>query len=398
MRKDIFSPVKIAGLTFKNHILRSGTHEGMADEYGRPTESLKKTYRRLAAGGVGGIITGYSGIMQRGKSENYNMLMMDKDELIDDYKVIVEEVHQYGVPIIHQLAHCGNQTSSKVTGMTPIAPSPIKNKVHNDDTPLEATEQEIEDIINHFVSATRRSEQAGFDGVQLHLAHGYLLSSFLSKNTNRRKDKWGGSLENRYRIVDLIITRIKKIMPSYPVFVKLNAYDHRKNGMREEEAVQIAKMLEKSGCDAIEVSCGVEEDGLNMTRGNSPTEALLEYGTKYKNKSTLQKKVLKPIINKVLTPIEPIRNYNVDAAKSIKNAINIPVIVVGGIRTKSEIENIIENDKADMVAMSRPFVLEPNIVSKFKEGKQDEPKCINCNYCIIAIQSQPLRCYYGKIL
>ncbi|WP_432667627.1 HisA/HisF-related TIM barrel protein [Wukongibacter baidiensis] len=158
-------------------------------------------------------------------------------------------------------------------------------------------------------------------------------------------------------------------------------------------------MLEKSGCDAIEVSCGVEEDGLSFARGVSfPAEALLEYGTKFKNKHPLVKKVLKPVVKKIVPPpLKPTRNYNVDAAKYIKSAVNIPVIVVGGIRTKSAVEDIIENGKADMVSMSRPFILEPNIVSKFKEGKQEESKCIDCNYCLIAIQDRPVRCYYGKV-
>ncbi len=170
MKKDVFSPVNIAGITFKNHILRSATHEGMADELGRPNESLKKTYLRFAKGGVGGIITGYSGVMQRGKCENHNMIMIDRDEFIDSYKTIVDEVHEFNVPIILQIAHSGSQTSSKVTGMTPMAPSPIKNKIHNDDTPLEATDEDIENIIDHFVSAAKRAQQAGFDGVQVHEA------------------------------------------------------------------------------------------------------------------------------------------------------------------------------------------------------------------------------------
>jgi 2,4-dienoyl-CoA reductase-like NADH-dependent reductase (Old Yellow Enzyme family) len=398
MRNIVFDPITIAGIQFKNHIIRSATHEGMANDIGQPTEQLKDLYVRLAKGSVGGIITGYAGIMQQGKSDNFNMLMIDKDEQIDSYKNIVDEVHKYEVPIILQIAHSGRQTSSSATGMKPLAPSPIKDKIYNKEVPLEATEADIEMIIDHFVSAARRSQAAGFDGVQVHVAHGYLLSSFLSSYSNRRTDKWGGSLENRYRIVDEIIKRIKENSPGYPLLVKLNAYDNRKNGMRIEESVRVAKMLQESGCDAIEVSCGVMEDGLNMSRSPKvPIDALLKFNPKFRNKHTWIKNMARPFIKFVFPALKPIRNYNVAAAERIKNAVSIPVIAIGGIRSKDDIIDIIENRKADMVSMCRPFIIEPNIVRKFEDGTQDESRCINCNYCLMAAQVNPLKCYYGKI-
>lgn len=398
MKNIVFDPITIAGIQFKNHIIRSATHEGMANEMGQPTEQLKNLYVRLAKGCVGGIITGYAGIMQQGKSDNFTMLMMDKDELVGSYKSIVDEVHKYGVPIILQIAHSGRQTSSSVTGMTPVAPSPIKDKIYNKEVPLEATDADIEAIIDHFVTAARRSEAAGFDGVQIHAAHGYLLSSFLSSYSNQRTDKWGGSLENRYRIVDEIIKRIKSAIPGYPVLVKLNAYDNRKNGMRIEESVSIAKMLQESGCDAIEVSCGVIEDGLSMSRSPEiPIDALLKFNPKFRDKQAWIKKLARPFIKFVFPALKPIRNYNVAAAERIRNAVSIPVIAIGGIRSKDDIVDIIESEKADMVSMCRPFIIESNIVQKFEDGKQDESRCIDCNYCLMAAQVNPLKCYYGKI-
>lgn len=398
MNNQVFEPVIIAGIQFKNHIIRSATHEGMADETGHPTEQLKNLYLHLAKGGVGGIITGYAGIMQQGKCDNHNMLMIDKDELIESYKNIIDAVHSHGTPIILQIAHAGRQTSSSVSGMTPMAPSSIKNKIYPADIPLEATEEDIKNIIEHFAQAARRAQTAGFDGVLIHVAHGYLLSTFLSPYSNQRSDKWGGSLENRYRIVDSIIRTIKERVPGYPVFAKINAYDFRKNGMRIEESIEVAKMLQKSGCDAIEVSCGVMEDGLCMSRGPEvPKDALLAYSSSLKDRSPWIKKMLKPFIRFVFPARKPISNYNLDAAERIKNAVDIPVIVVGGIRNKNDIVDIIEDAKADMVSMSRPFIIEPGIVKKFEDDTQDESRCINCNYCLIAAQVKPLRCYYGKI-
>ncbi len=398
MRNQVFEPVTIAGIQFRNHIIRSATHEGMADETGHPTEQLNDLYLRLAKGGVGGIITGYAGIMQQGKCDNHNMLMIDNDELIESYKSIVDAVHSHGTPIILQIAHAGCQTSSSVSGMTPIAPSQIKNKIYPNDIPLEATEEDIENIIEQFAQAAKRAQTAGFDGVQIHVAHGYLLSSFLSSYSNRRSDKWGGSLENRYRIADNIIRKIKDSVPGYPVFAKINAYDFRKNGMRIEESHEIAKMLQQSGCDAIEVSCGVMEDGLCMSRGPEvPEDALLAYSPSLRDQSPWIKKMLKPFIRFIFPARKPIRNYNLSAAERIKNAVDIPVIVVGGIRNKNDIDDIIDNTKADMVSMSRPFIIEPDIVKKLEDGTQDESRCIDCNYCLIAAQVNSLRCYYGKV-
>lgn len=398
MRNQVFEPITIAGIQFRNHIIRSATHEGMANEMGHPTEQLQDLYLRLAKGGVGGIITGYAGIMQQGKCDNHNMLMIDNDELIESYKSIVDAVHSHGTPIILQIAHAGCQTSSSVSGMTPIAPSQIKNKIYPNDIPLEATEEDIENIIEQFAQAAKRAQTAGFDGVQIHVAHGYLLSSFLSSYSNRRSDKWGGSLENRYRIVDSSIRKIKDRVPGFPVFAKINAYDFRKNGMRIEESLEIAKMLQQSGCDAIEVSCGVMEDGLCMSRGPEvPEDALLAYSPSFRDQSPWIRKMIKPFIRFVFPARKPIRNYNVSAAERIKNAVDIPVIVVGGIRNKNDIVDIVENAKADMVSMSRPFIIEPDIVKKLEDGTQDESRCIDCSYCFIATQANPLRCYYGKI-
>jgi len=200
MMKTVFEPTVLAGFPLKNRIIRSATHEGMANEDGCPTEQLKGYYLRLAKGEVGAIITGYAGVQQNGKSPLYRMLMIDHDRFIAAYKAITDAVHERQTPIILQIAHCGRQTRSRITGEPTVAPSAIRDKFYNEDLPKELTEQEIDEIINNFVKAIERAKQAGFDGVQLHAAHGYLLSQFLSPYTNRRQDRWGGTTENRFRV------------------------------------------------------------------------------------------------------------------------------------------------------------------------------------------------------
>ncbi|MFH1384268.1 MAG: NADH:flavin oxidoreductase [Candidatus Omnitrophota bacterium] len=399
MNKKVFEPTVLGSINLKNRIIRSATHEGMADEAGYPTEMLKNTYIQLAKGTVGAIITGYAGIQQNGRSPLYRMNMISDDSYIDHYKDLVDTIHEYDTPIIMQIVHCGRQTRSIITGERPVAPSAIRDKCYNEEIPKELTELEIEEIINNFVNAIERAKKAGFDGVQLHAAHGYLLSSFLSPYMNHRKDRWGGTTENRFRIIDEIYKDARKRVGNYPILVKMNAYDGRKNGMRIKEAIKIAKLLEKSGCSAIEVSCGIWEDGFYSVRVKTvPIDLIMKYSFNYKKFATLPfflKSIIKLKLKMHITKHKPLHNYNVEAAAVIKREVSIPVIVVGGIRAIGDISNIIENGKADFVSMCRPFISEPDIVKKFEDDRQKVSKCISCCNCAILLEENPIRCCYS---
>ena len=394
----IFKQAEIGTIRLKNRIIRSATHEGLADESGYPTDKLRKKYEVLAKNEVGCIITGYAGVMQNGKSNYHHMLMINSDDFIEPYQKITQRVHEYQTPIILQIAHCGRQTRSKITGLPTVAPSAIKDKSFSEEVPQELEESGIVEIIDGFVNGIVRAKKAGFDGVQLHLAHGYLLAQFLSSYSNRRMDKWGGTTENKFRIVREIFTKAKKLVGNYPILVKLNAYDGRKNGMTVPEAVEIAKMLEDAGWAGIEVSCGVHEDGLYTVRGEKmPVEAALTYNFSYKSYPGMIKALAKHMVPLVSKKIKPYANYNVSAAKEIKKNVKIPVIVVGGIKSLDSMEEIVSNRDADFVAMCRPFIIEPNIVKKFKDNIQKTSKCMDCNYCAVAQEERPLRCYHGKL-
>jgi 2,4-dienoyl-CoA reductase-like NADH-dependent reductase (Old Yellow Enzyme family) len=370
----------------------------MSDQRGRPLEALKKKYVQLAKGGAGAIITGYAGIHRNGKSPLYRMLMIDNDSLIDSYRELVDAVHAHDTPIILQIAHCGRQTRSKITGHQPVAPSAIRDKFYNEDMPRELSDSDIEDLIDRFVKSVWRGKKAGFDGVQLHGAHGYLLSQFLSPHMNRRTDKWGGNTENRFRIVHEILMRARQKVGDFPILIKINGHEGRKKGLRVEEAVVIAKLLEQSGCSGIEVSCGVVEDGFYTIRGEQvPMEAVLAYTFRYKRLPGLVKSMIRPFGNKLSPRIDPLTLYNVPASQAVKEAVSLPVIVVGGIKSLDDITGILESNQADFVSMSRPFIIEPNIVNKFKSGRQTRSKCIACNFCCIVQEEKPLRCYHGKL-
>lgn len=397
MNSSVFQETQIASINLRNKIFRSATHEGMADEKGFPTGRLKKLYTNMAKNSVGAIITGYAGVQQDGKSSAQNMLMIDNDEAIPHYKEIVDAVHEHDSAIIMQIAHCGRQTTSKVTGMPTVAPSAIRDKFYNKEVPHELIEEEIYSIIDNFVKAISRAKAAGFDAVQLHCAHGFLLSEFLSPYMNIRNDKWGGSTENRYRIIDEIFKKSNEINGDFPIFVKINGYDNRPNGMRIPEAVKISQLLEKSGCAGIEVSCGVVEDGLFTVRSAKfPAKAYMHFIPDASQRPFLIKKMLEFSLSFVPQP-KPLHMFNIDAAKNIKSNISIPVIVVGGIRSINDMEYILENNIADYISMSKPFIIEPNLVKKLETGEQDKSRCIDCNYCLLLCVSEPIRCAYGKI-
>lgn len=387
----VFKEDKLAGIVLKNHIIRSATYEGLSDKNGTPTEKLIKKYELLAKGEVGAIITGYIGVNQQSKSAD-NMSMLNTDENEKAYRHLTERVHALDTPIIAQLVHCGGQGKKEASGMDVVAPSKI-----SDYKARAMSEAEIEETIENFVSSVIRAKNAGFDGVEIHLAHGYLLSEFISPRMNRRTDKWGGSTENRCRIAVEIIKRARKEVGNYPILVKLNGFETLKNGMTVNEAVKVAKILEQAGIDGIEVSNGTLKAGLATIRGNVPAEMMLAVDPKLNKLPKLAKKVIAKAAHTVVPHPQPVRIYNLDAAMEIRKNINIPVIVVGGITELSQIEDIIDNDKCDFVSMCRPFIIEPDFVKKLRSGKQTKTKCIQCNYCIIGVEHYGLRCYYGRV-
>lgn len=395
----VFEKTEISGITLKNRIIRSATHDGLADKNGAPTDKLIRKYEFLAKNDVGCIITGYAGVSENGMSPYPAMLKIHNDELIGSYKKLTDAVHKYDTPIILQLAHCGRQTSSKVIGARKQAPVAMRHLFYPDKA-QRLNENGIYDIIYDFVNAAKRAEKAGFDGVQLHAGHGYLLHDFLSPYGNRRDDKWGGSTENRCRIVEIIIKLIKE-KTSLPVWIKLSAEDNRKNGMTLDEAVKICKILEKAGCDAIEVSCGTVEDGMNTMRSKvMPMEAVFEYREPCASFPKPLKRIslaAANLVNPLIKQPSPLENFNVYNASVIKKNISVPVIVVGGIHRLDDMETIIETGKADCVSMCRPFICEPNLAKKLKDGIQSEARCIMCNYCGLVIEKGETKCLMGKI-
>jgi len=392
----VFQQASIGSIRLGNRILRSATHEGMGDAEGNPLPGLADKYLKIAKGGAGAIITGFVAVQKDGRALP-NQRMFDDDRYITAYQKITAAVKKTGVPIIAQIVHAGGQTHRKVTGSDVVAPSAATYTLMMSRA-RELDEAEIKKIIANFVFAVERAKKAGFSGVQLHAAHGYLLSEFLSPFTNRRDDRWGGSLENRFRIIAEILTGAREAVGRFPVWAKMSAYDYDRRGMTVDESARVAELFQKHGLDALEVSCGGVTDGFNSMRVTDiPVDAVLAMVPWMASMPPIKKKMLKLLKNVIFKRRRPLLNYNVDAAARIKHNVDMPVIAVGGIRKLADIESIISEGKADFVAMARPFIIEPDIVNKFKSGAQAESKCINCGYCLPGSSAGPLRCFKGKL-
>lgn len=345
----MFSHITVGSMTLENRCIRSATHEWMADDEGFPEERYYALYERLAGGDIGLIITGFSYIHPDGKCSPKQQGIYD-DRFIDGYRRLTDMIHAAGnSKVALQIVHGGRQSRPELVE-DPIAPSAVSCRVTKT-KPRAMTLEEIAEVKDAFVLAIRRAKDAGFDAAQLHIAHGYLLSQFISPHINRRTDVYGGSTENRTRIIVEILRDAREAVGSdYPIIAKLNSEDGFKTrGLQMDEAVKVAKMLEDARLDMIEVSGGIVEAGRKTARMD-----ILERDQEA---------------------------YFADNAAQIKKPVSIPVAVVGGIRSMEVINRILGELKADMVAMARAFIREPDIVRKFKNGESTVAACISCNGC-----------------
>jgi 2,4-dienoyl-CoA reductase-like NADH-dependent reductase (Old Yellow Enzyme family) len=343
----LFTPIKLGPLTIPNRFVRSATHEFMAGEDGAVTPRLAALYRELAEGEIGLLITGHFNVLAEGKASPRQTGIFD-DRFVSGLGTLPRAVHDFPTRIFAQLAHAGRQTKTKLIGGTPVAPSSVFEPTVKL-MPREAAPADIARIIDGFVQGARRAREAGFDGVQLHAAHGYLLSAFLSPYTNRRTDDWGGSTEKRARIVVEIIGRIKAREPLLPLIVKLNSDDFLEGGLRPVESIEIARLLEKAGLDGIEVSGGTAEAG----RGSMWAGLRAEED----------------------------EGYFVPAAERIKAAVGIPVFGLGGNRTFAVLERFVRGGRVDLISMSRPLIREPHLIRRFRLGEIGKSSCVSCNKC-----------------
>ena len=387
----LFTPINLGDMRIENRFIHSATYEVMASETGEVSDKLVKRYQNLAKGEVGLIIPGYMYVHPLGRSYKYQT-GIHKDEMIPDLRKLVEAVHQEGGKIAFQLAHAGRQTTKAMIGQTPIGPSSKGRDPINFVKPMEMTADQVQEVIQAFGAAAKRAVEAGADGIQLHAAHGYLINQFISPFFNQRKDEWGGSDVNRFRFLKELISEVRKALPQgMPILVKLNAHDYTpQKGITPSLAVTYAEWLADLKINGLEVSCGTAiYSYMNMCRGDVPVKELVNSLPFWKK--PLGKLIMKNMVGKY--DLE--EGYNLEAAKMIKPVLGeIPLFVVGGLRKVAQMTEAIERQYADCISMCRPFIREPFIVKKIKEGKTDSVACVSCNRCLAAVASNmPVRCY-----
>jgi len=384
----LFEPARIGSLELRNRFVRSATVESLCAEDGRVTDAYLKAYERLAKGGAGLIVPGNYYVSWLGRSYPLQTVV-DRDEVIDDLRRLVSVVREHGARIVAQLNHGGRQADPKIIGQKPIGPSAVRDKLSLV-KPREMTEEEIEKTIEEFAEGARRMKEAGFDGVQIHAAHGYLVNQFLSAYTNRRRDRWGGSLENRMRFLVEVYKGVRaKVGEGYPILVKINAVDYTKGGVTPEVCVAACRKLEELGIAAIEVSGGIAEKGLSTIKGDIPMDLLMQ------GRTWIEKAGLRLAAKALRKAAAFEEGYFLPLAAEVKKHVKVPILAVGGMRNLARMEEAVEKGWADFISLCRPLIRQPNLVRLFEEGKADASSCTSCNRCSLQIllHRRPMKCY-----
>ncbi|MCF8026361.1 MAG: FAD-dependent oxidoreductase [Desulfobacteraceae bacterium] len=346
MFPHIFSPLRIGAAEIKNRLIMAPMGSNYADERGQVTDQLIHYYKARAAGGVG-MITVEGAYPAMGGRVLERQLSLHKEDVIDGLRRLAENIHQEGAKAAIQILHAGRQTREAVCGQKPVAPSPVPCPVCRE-TPHELRHPEIEEIIESHARAALRAWKAGFDAVELHCAHGYLLNQFLSPYSNHRTDDYGGSTEKRARMVVRIIEQIRNLTDSGLVLgCRMSADEFVPHGLNLDESVRIAEILETAGIDYLSISGGVYES-----------------------------------IQRVIPPMYIPPGSLVHLAHGIKKAVNIPVATVGGFTEPEMIEQVLREEKADLVVLGRALLADPDFAAKARRGDlQNIIPCVNCNNC-----------------
>jgi 2,4-dienoyl-CoA reductase-like NADH-dependent reductase (Old Yellow Enzyme family) len=356
----LFSPASIGTLRLPNRFIRSATGENMADPTGRPQPRLGELWAELAQGGVGLIISGHAFVHPSGQCGRA-MSGIWTDDFLSDWRAITDSVHKAGGLVAMQINHGGRNCDSEAVSQR-IAPSPWE---YGDGSPPARAmrEEEIREMIRAFGQAARRAKQAGFDAVQIHGAHGYLVSQFLSPRFNRRSDDWGGSPENRRRFLAAVSQEARaQVGPDYPLFIKLGMYDEQQEGgLTLEQSLGTVAELASYGLDAVEFSGAAGSH-------NVPNGILSGKG----------------------------EGYFRFLAQRARPATDLPLISVGGYRSRSLMEEVLESGDADFISLCRPLILEPDLPRRFQQG-QEAARCVSCGRCGPQYPGQGVGCHHPKL-
>jgi 2,4-dienoyl-CoA reductase-like NADH-dependent reductase (Old Yellow Enzyme family) len=364
--RTIFRPWRLGPLEVPNRLLRSATEEGLSTDEGAPTPRLIDLTAELARGGTGLIVCGSAFISREGRGAT-NVTGIDRDGLIEPLRRLCAAVHEAGGLVAAQLLHSGSTLRPVMVGEKagPYGPSPLAVDPVCGARVLALTKTQIGGIVSEYASAACRAREAGFDAVQIHAAHGYLINQFLSPARNRRTDAYGGALHGRARLLREAHEAVRRTVgPDYPVFVKMSIHDGFPGGVEPAEAALVAAELDAQGIDAIEVSAGTPE---GAKRGGWDH----------------------------IMPAPFVEGRFLDYALLIKAAVACPVICVEGWRDPQTIAQALQS--IDAVSLCRPFIREPHLTARWRSGDLAPATCISCNKCLDLIVDEGLGCiFHGR--
>ncbi len=387
-----FSPIKLRKLELRNRFIKTATNEGMWTD-NLPSQQLVDHHARLAKGGVALTTVAYGSVNPDGRTHETQMYM--RPEVVPGLKSLTDEVHRNGGAAAIQLTHCGFFTNNRqVTGNRPLAPSRIINNygllsgifcskpMTNDQLQMTATD---------FAYSAKLAVEAGFDAIEIHMGHGYLLSQFLSPAFNRRKDEYGGSLENRMRFPLEVVAAVRKTVgEDFPVLCKINLSDGFRNGLEIGESVEMAGILEKAGVDALVLSGGfTSKTPFYLLRGDVPLWEMIKAEKQWQHKAAFAV-FGKLIIGKYRFS----ENFFMPLARQIRQAVKMPLVYLGGAVSAKGVEQVFA-EGFDMIAIGRALIHDPDFILKIKDNEQHVSGCNHCNVCVAEMDRGGIRCVNG---
>ncbi|MDD2688204.1 MAG: NADH:flavin oxidoreductase, partial [Bacteroidales bacterium] len=376
MSDILFTPCELGPITLRNRSIRSAAFENMCIE-NKPSQALFDYHWQVAKGGIGMTTLAYAAVNRSGLSFKGQLWM--REEIVPELKKITDTIHQEGAKVSIQLGHCGNMTHYYTCGQIPVGASTGFN-LYSPTIVRALKIREIEAIVNDFGRAVHLSRQAGFDCVEIHAGHGYLISQFLSPYTNKRKDKYGGSLENRMRFMKMVIAEVMQAASDdMAVVVKTNMYDGFKSGMQIDDCIAVAKELEKMKVHALVLSAGfVSRAPMAVMHGAMPIKTMAYY------MDTLKFWWLKlglRMIGKWMVPEVPFKEaYFLEDAKKFREALKLPLIYVVGLLSRAQIDEVLSAG-FDFVQIGRALIHDTQFIHNLKNGAE-RCDCKHSNYCI----------------
>ncbi len=385
MESTLFTPGKIGPLTLRNRTIRAAAFEGMCPG-NVPSKMLSDYHHAVAAGGIGMTTLAYAAVTQSGLSFQHQLWL--RPEVIPELQKIVDRIHQEGAAASIQIGHCGNMSHRREAGCLPISASTGFN-LYSPTFVRGMRKSEIEDMARSFGAAIQIVKACGFDAVEVHAGHGYLISQFLSPYTNRRHDEYGGSLENRMRFMRMVMNEVmEKAGSDLAVLVKMNMRDGFKGGMELEETLEVGRALEKAGAHALVLSGGfVSKAPMYVMRGEMPIRSMTHYMQCWWLKWGVR------LFGNLMIPKAPYEEaYFLPDALKFRQALKLPLVYVGGLLSRPKIEEVL-NHGFEFVAMARALVNDPAFVNRMRAEEEARSACEHVNYCIARMYSREMACH-----